>query len=71
MCMAASCRRLSPYFTAAPGGDKEHRGERLPGRGRGIGERRGERIEEERDRREERLEERREDRREERSPPSP
>lgn len=25
--MAASCRRLSPYFTAAPGGDGEHRGE--------------------------------------------
>lgn len=31
--MAASCRRLSPYFTAAPGGDKEHRGARLPRRG--------------------------------------
>lgn len=24
MCMAASCWHLSPYFTAAPGGDKEH-----------------------------------------------
>lgn len=33
VCMAASCRRLSPYFTAAPGGDKEHKGARLPRRG--------------------------------------
>lgn len=30
--MAASSRCLSPYFTAAPGGDKEHRGESLPRR---------------------------------------
>lgn len=44
--MAASCRRLSPYFTAAPGGDKEHRGERdSPGeerKGKEREERRGE-----------------------------
>lgn len=32
MCMAASRPHLSPYFTAAPGGDKEHRGACLPWR---------------------------------------
>lgn len=32
MCMAAFRPHLSPYFTAAPGGDKEHRGASLPSR---------------------------------------
>lgn len=32
MCMAAFRLHLSPYFTAAPGGDKKHRGARLPSR---------------------------------------
>ena len=50
MWLAASCQRSSPYFTAAPAGDKEHRVRRSQGERRERQRERDRERETERDR---------------------